>query len=690
MLFKLSIIAGICSFPFLNTALLAEQESQDLSPIYVIGEDTVTGQDSIQAAEERIALLPGAASLITPEDWTGRTRNPEEIFQFDPGVYARSRGLSNDTRLSVRGSGIQRRFGDRGVSLLLDGIRANDSDGSFYFRAIDPLSIDHIEVYRGANGLAYGGNQLGGAINIVQKNGLNAPGTTLLGEVGNFDTYRSAIQHGGSNELWDWFLGYTFSVSDGYRDQSGSETHHFTANVGYHWSDSSVTRFYLLLNDSDGELTGSLNRDQFRANPRQVSPRRDPNADRDLATIRLGQRTEWETKNGSWSFYTNYQYLDFDHLINQGGPFLFNRFVDYDSDDFQLGIHGEESGSLFGLENTIRFDAHYSYGRQKEDGFGGFIGFVPPGAPIPQAAAIDRENISTNFQFYIENDLTFAPGHHLVIGGGWVSSTRRTNIGSADEQGDSDIDISDEGFVYRLGYLYELSEKTQFFANYSQSFEGSPFSETIGDNGPLDPQVAQTFEIGTRFANELLSGELTYYNSRIDDEFIFEGIGPDVSDLTNLDSIHQGIEAALTVDLTKLINYESGPQFFLDQSYQWNDFEIDEGPENGNRLPGVSEHVYSGRLRLEDRDDRWNVSISAEWLPEGFVVDNANTKDTSGFVVWRLAAEFSISENLSIYGGIDNLFDKDFVNSVVVNPSGDEFINPADGRSYYLGAKYKW
>jgi len=179
MLFKLSIIAGICSFPFLNTALLAEQESQDLSPIYVIGEDTVTGQDSIQAAEERIALLPGAASLITPEDWTGRTRNPEEIFQFDPGVYARSRGLSNDTRLSVRGSGIQRRFGDRGVSLLLDGIRANDSDGSFYFRAIDPLSIDHIEVYRGANGLAYGGNQLGGAINIVQKNGLNAPGTTF-------------------------------------------------------------------------------------------------------------------------------------------------------------------------------------------------------------------------------------------------------------------------------------------------------------------------------------------------------------------------------------------------------------------------------------------------------------------------------------------------------------------------------
>ncbi len=143
-----------------SVILLINAEGEELSPVPVYGREE-EGQDSVEAAEERVKSLAGGASIITPDLWTGRTRQPEEIFRFDPGVNVRSRGLASDSRLSIRGSGIQRRFGDRGVSLLLDGIRANDADGSFYFRAIDPLSINHVEVYRGANGLAYGGSQLG-------------------------------------------------------------------------------------------------------------------------------------------------------------------------------------------------------------------------------------------------------------------------------------------------------------------------------------------------------------------------------------------------------------------------------------------------------------------------------------------------------------------------------------------------
>ncbi len=669
-----------------SVILLINAEGEELSPVPVYGREE-EGQDSVEAAEERVKSLAGGASIITPDLWTGRTRQPEEIFRFDPGVNVRSRGLASDSRLSIRGSGIQRRFGDRGVSLLLDGIRANDADGSFYFRAIDPLSINHVEVYRGANGLAYGGSQLGGAVNIVQKNGLNAAGTSLLAEYGSYESYRGAIQHGGSNKRWDWFLGYTYAETGGYREQTSAENHHFTANVGYHWSDRAVTRFYLLGSDSDGELAGSLTPGQFQENPRQISPRRDPDADRDLVTIRVGQRTEWESESGSWSFYTNYQYLDFDHLINRGGPFLFNRLIDYVSDGFQTGIHGEEEGRLFGLENTVRFDAHYNYGRQDEGGFGGFVR-----TPVRPAPAIDRVNTASNFQAYLENDLTFAPGHHLILGGGWVRGDRQVRIGSGDEQSTQNaVDESYDDFVYRIGYLYELNEKTQFFVNYSQNFEIPAFSEATEDNGSLDPQRAQTFEIGTRFEHDFLKGELTYYRSAIEDEFIFEQVAADgPSTLTNLDGIHQGVEAALRIDLTNLVSDGSGPRLQLDQVYQWNDFEIDAGSDRGNRLPGVSEHVYRGRLRLEDRDARWNVSLAAEWLPEGFVVDNANQNKTDGFAVWRLAGEYQVNDGLTLYGGVDNLFDKTFVNNVVVNPDGDAFINPGDGRAIYFGLKMEW
>ncbi len=654
---------------------------------YVVTSLTISEQDSLEAAQERVAEQPGGASIVTPEDWTGRTIAPEEIFQFDPGVFARSRGVGNDTRLSVRGSGLQRQFGDRGVTLLLDGIPANDADGSFYFRTIDPFSISHIETFRGANGLPFGGNQLGGAINIVQRNGLNTPGGRLQLEYGRHDTFRSHISYGGSDKHWDYYLGYSYGESDGYRGRQGSDNFNINANVGYHWDKNAVTRFYFLFSESDAELSGSLTRDEFLTNPRQAGSNRTDAADRDLKTIRFGQRTEWNTQNGQWSFYTNYQYLDFDHLINEG-LFRFNRLIDYNSHDFQVGVHGEEEWTFHGLQNTARIDTRFNYGFQDEDGF---TGFVTPGR---SSSNIDRDNIATNFQLYVQNDTTFADRHHLILGAGLVYNRREVDIGSGDETGDLSGTINDTGLVYRIGYLYEPNDQVQLFANFSQSFEGSPFSEVGTSLNPsfdeLDPQIAQTFEIGTRFENSWANGELVLYQSFVNDEFIDEEIALGVTTTTNLDAIHRGIEAALTVDVTEIAGIESGPQLFFDQSYQYNDFEIDEGNNNGNRLPGVSEHVYSGRVRVQDRSQRWKAALSAEWLPEGFVVNNENTLSTAGFVNWRLSGEVKVHEGVSLYGGIDNLFDRRFVNTVSINPAGNAFIDPANGRAAYVGMKFKW
>ena len=120
---------------------LAVAQEFILPPSVVVADKlNLTGQDDVELSKERVASTPGGASIVTPEEWTGRTLSTQDIFQFDPGVSARTRGVGSDARISVRGSGIQRQFGDRGVALFIDGIPLNDSDGSFYFRAIDNLN----------------------------------------------------------------------------------------------------------------------------------------------------------------------------------------------------------------------------------------------------------------------------------------------------------------------------------------------------------------------------------------------------------------------------------------------------------------------------------------------------------------------------------------------------------------------
>ena len=84
------------------------------------------------------------------------------------------------------------------------------------------------------------------------------------------------------------------------------------------------------------------------------------------------------------------------------------------------------------------------------------------------------------------------------------------------------------------------------------------------------------------------------------------------------------------------------------------------------------------------------MALSADWLPQGFVVDNENTLETDGFVNLRLSGEVKLTDNVQLYGGIDNLFDETFANNVTINPSGDDFVDPGDGRSFYAGLKYQW
>lgn len=673
-----------------TSLIVAGAVASSITSIYAeeLGTTTVVGKspdflDSIEKTREKIAALPGGASIIEAKEWVGVTKL-EEIFQLDPGVYARSNGTANDSRISIRGSGIQRRFGSRGISLLLDGTPANHADGSYYFRIFDPLSISRLETYRGANALPYGGNQLGGAINIVQKNGLTDPGTQLTVEAGSNETYRAALQTGGSSDRWDWFISHSYGESSGYRDHGAWNNHHFTANVGYKWSDDALTRFYFLFSDSDGDLAGRLTPTQFREDSRQSDNVGTP-LDRDLSTIRIGQRTAWNTAGGEWEFSTNYQYLDFDHLTTQAGAFfpLFDNLIDFDTDEVSVGFRGNQKYEAFGLDHKFHANVDFTYGENEVGGSSAF------GA---EAGQIDRKETSRNISVYLQNTTTLAEKHHLIYGVGYVDSLRERDVRSNDLTGATGFRNSQNGVTWRAGYLYERNESNQFFGNVSQSFEAAPFSEV--DTNVTNPQEAITFEVGTRFSHsDWLKGELTLYRSNVNEEFVFEETGPDsgLFLVENADTTHQGIEAAVNVNLSRAFDLTGSVDYGFDVVYQLNDFTFDEGEDAGNSIPVISNQVITARLTAASASEKWKTSLSVDWLPDGLVADNANTLTTAGYAVFDLSAEYRISENMSIYGGIKNLFDKEYVSSVTVNPStaaGEaSFISPGDGRSLFFGAR---
>jgi outer membrane cobalamin receptor len=85
-----------------------------------------------------------------------------EVMSLAPGVnISNYGGLESMKTISIRGTGSMRTL------ILLDGLPINSSqNGSFDLNNINPSLIDNIEIIRGGASAIYGGNAIGGAVNI--------------------------------------------------------------------------------------------------------------------------------------------------------------------------------------------------------------------------------------------------------------------------------------------------------------------------------------------------------------------------------------------------------------------------------------------------------------------------------------------------------------------------------------------
>jgi iron complex outermembrane receptor protein len=82
--------------------------------------------------------------VVDPESYeTGRASTFQDLLGFALGVFVQPRFGSDEARLSIRGSGIQRTICGRGVQVLLDGVPVNLADGGFDFQAIEPIGLKY-------------------------------------------------------------------------------------------------------------------------------------------------------------------------------------------------------------------------------------------------------------------------------------------------------------------------------------------------------------------------------------------------------------------------------------------------------------------------------------------------------------------------------------------------------------------
>ncbi|PPC94497.1 MAG: TonB-dependent receptor [Methylotenera sp.] len=669
------------------SAAADHQHDLTLQQVEVIGkkESVSATQPDLDAAREIINKTPGGVTIVDlHEIREGRVSNFRDTLGLAAGVLAQSRFGAEETRLSIRGSGLQRTFHGRGIKLMQDGIPVNQADGSFDYQAIEPMATRYIEVYRGANALRYGTSNLGGAINFMSPTGYDAEHLNIRAEAGSFDYQRLGLSTGNVIGDFDYFISGSSFNQEGFRENAEQRALRLNVNFGYHVNDDIETRFYLGYARSDSDLPAPLTKDQLKDDPSDafLSPAIGQQK-RDIDLIRIANKTNFrlgEQSNLQVSAY--YSHRDLFHPIFQ--------VIDLDTNDYGFEARYTHEGEILGHKNALTLGFNPSYGKGYDERSINNRG--------KRGARQNRlEYQARNIEAYVENRFYLMPDVALIAGLQYTHSERnlRDQFFASAGQNES-FDATYVQTNPKIGVLYDYRPNVQFYANLSRSYEPPSFGELAGGLRPniVDAQEGTTFEVGTRGNTEHIDWDFSAYYAKLDKELLQTAVFPagnnaaPATQTTNADqTVHAGLEFGMTARLPWHLQWR--------QSLLINHFRFNDDEQFGNRkLPGLQKSLL--RSELMYRRNGFYIGPTIEVSPQRYSVDFAQTLYADPYTLWGIKAGQQVNKQLSWFIDMRNLSDKKYAatTNVILDATrpgmNQALFLPGDGRSFYMGAEFKY
>ena len=644
---------------------------------------SLTVPDTAQATAD-IERTPGGVEVVPDTAFkAGPAQTVKDVLGWVPGVFAQPR-YGEDARISIRGSGLSRNYGNRGINMYMDGIPINTSDGLVDNFEIDPTAYRYVEVYKGANALRYGANSLGGAVNFVTPTGRDAAAFEGRVDLGSFGYRRLQASTGGASGPADYFITGSAQRFDGYRDHSDGHQQRLSANVGYRFSQDAETRFYVNVNAIRQRLPGEVTKASALLSPWKADPEFERlDQQRNIDSQRVANKTTLRFGPTTLEFGVFAVHRHVMHPIYQ--------WLDYHVHDYGGFARATDDRPVGGFRNRLVVGTSIHDGKIDNNQYENRTGAVK-GALA--ASNIDR---SKTLSVYAEDSFYVRP--HLVLVTGLqfqhvVRDRRDRFLSDGDQSGRRTYD----NFSPKLGVLWEVDPTWQVFANVSRSAEAPTFDANTfasAASSSVKAQTATTFEIGTRGRRPDLTWDVSIYRAHLRNELQCLTTSTwSPCTVVNADrTVHQGVEAGLGVAFLRSA-FATGDRVWFNAAYTYSDFSFDRDARYGdNRLPGVPPHHLRAEV-LYRHPGGFYVGPNVEWMPRSYFADNANTLQVDPYTLLNLRLGYdNPSERWSAYLEARNLLDKRYIANVAIAGTAtptSALFNPGNGRSIHAGVQVRW
>ncbi|MEH6438306.1 TonB-dependent receptor family protein [Massilia sp. DD77] len=635
--------------------------------------------------------------------------NASEALAAVPGLVARDRqNYAQDLQISSRGFGARSAFGVRGVRLVADGIPATMPDGQGQAATFNLDMAERIEVLRGPFSALYG-NHSGGVVQLFTRDPQGAPAVETSFAAGSDGLRKLDVNAGGRSGGIGYLLDASRFETDGYRDHSAATRDQAYAKLVVEPSTTSrltITASGLRQDDTQDPLgvtwtsyqndrrAGEIDTTDTQTPRRSFAERYDTRKSIDHQQAGL----TWEGRFGpdrlqltAWGGNRRViQYQSFSRGFqapssHSGGVIDFDR--DFHGVDANWRIVRELAGG------TVRTTLGIEFARSR-DARQGFENFVGNTFGLKGNLRRDERDDVENVDPYVQVQWERGP---WVVSGGLRHSrvkfdVRDRFLSNGDDSG---------GVDYRhttplAGVLYKVSPTLNVYASAARGFETPTLNESFysgaggGFNFGLAPAVGTHLEAGLKaMPIEHLRINAALFQVRTRDELVVDSSSGGRTSYRNASAtLRQGAELSLDAELGAGWNARvalSALHAIYDEGFG--------AVAEGSRLPGIPKTSFYGELGWKDAAGRFGAALETIANSRVYADDANNAAPAPGYGIVNARAQASQQAGrwkLKQFARLNNLFDREYVGSVIVGESNRRYYEAAPGRNWILGVSAQY
>jgi len=558
---------------------------------FSIDEIVVTAQRRAQSLQDvPIAISAFQAGDLDAFDFT----DPSDIAAQVPNLQVSGAYNQSKPIFALRGISFKsfNATDSQAVGIYNDEVYIASRSGQLF----QMFDLERVEVLRGPQGILYGRNTTGGAINFVSKkpgDEFQANAALTLGRFNQFDVEAgvsvpiienrlsarvAAVANNRDGDTLNEFTGDKVNSRDDWAARAlirfrPTERQDWMLNVHGGVSRGNGSYYYSrgIAPTGDGRFSDFFD---YVENPHWWTLASDlPEAYEDIDNFGVTLTGVIEFEGFSVTSVTGYDKTDYvTHEDSDASPAkLVDVVYDDETEQFSQELRAASSGEgplqwligLYYFTDSLKADNYYSFG------------VIDPAAFSRQAYDQDSENFSVFGQ--VSYDLASALTVHL--GGRWTYEKKEMHFRTTDflvyslgpdPEVTADVRTSDswKEFTWKIGLDYRINEDVLAYASYNRGFKSGGYNGIVfiaDEFSRVDPEFVNAYEVGIKsswWERRLVLNLAAFYND-FSDLHVFnftEGpSGVPVTQIVNAASARSyGVEAEMVVQPIEGLRIQAG------------------------------------------------------------------------------------------------------------------------------------